>query len=81
MTFYRLWERLGKKKYTVNTSNQVKISLNVADMKRLCEGHSDWEDITVPVKLKDNIKSKTESSTEKMVLVLDMDAIKGAPGC
>ena len=79
MTFYRLWERLGKKKYTVNTSNQVKISLNIADIKRLCEGHSDWEDISVPVKLKDNIK--TESGTEKMVLVLDTDAIKGAPGC
>ena len=70
MTFLALWKKLGKKKPSTNTLNNVVLGATVADLKKLCEGRSDWETLSIPLALKSGVTG-TKGRNEAMWLVID----------
>ena len=77
MTFMQLWNRLGKKRPTVNSSNKVQLSATVADLKKRCEGRADWETVLIPLSLKSGIRG-IKGKDEAMWLIVNP---KGDPKC
>lgn len=70
MTFLALWNKLGKKKPSTNTSNKVVLGAAVGDLKRLCEGRPDWEILSIPLALKSGVRG-VKGKDEAMWLVID----------